>query len=439
MIELSDIRKVFNAGKPNEFVAIQGVSLEICAGGVTVLKGPSGSGKTTLLSLIGCMTRPTSGRITVSGREITSLPERFLTEIRRQTFGFVFQQFHLVKGITVLENVMLPAYPSGLGYSDLRDKASGILHLFGLSGKTASKVEWLSGGEAQRVSISRALINDPAVIIADEPTAHLDSKLSLELMEILGCAEARREDNSDREPRPPCVGIAICRPRSEHPGRSSSGGRREGMIFHPAVISLSAGSLLVSSMLLYSSWFGGGILRKWDLRSGSELQLSLERRTYLISTILSYAFGFQLMSFFLFVFTADHLHILFTGAMCAAGTLNVNEYGYPTIMLKAVNFILVGLWLIMNYTDNKAFDYPLIRKKYAALLILTPFVLAETLLQGAYFLGLRAEVITSCCGSLFSGDSDGVASEIVSLPQRPLMTAFYAVMPATILLGIFSL
>jgi len=102
VIELSDIRKVFNAGKPNEFIAIQGVSLEVAGGGVTVFKGPSGSGKTTLLSLIGCMTRPTSGRITVSGREITSLPERFLTEIRRQTFGFVFQQFHLVKGITVL-------------------------------------------------------------------------------------------------------------------------------------------------------------------------------------------------------------------------------------------------------------------------------------------------------------------------------------------------
>jgi putative ABC transport system ATP-binding protein len=191
MIELVDIRKVFNAGNPNEFIAVQGVSLQIAARGVTVLKGPSGSGKTTLLSLIGCMTRPTSGRIIVTGREITSLPERFLTEIRRKTFGFIFQQFHLIKGITVLENVMLPAYPSGLSYSVLRDKASGLLQLFGLSGKTLSKVEWLSGGEAQRVSIARALINDPAVIIADEPTAHLDSKLSVELMEIL--ASLKRE------------------------------------------------------------------------------------------------------------------------------------------------------------------------------------------------------------------------------------------------------
>jgi putative ABC transport system ATP-binding protein len=162
------------------------MSLEIDSSGVTVFQGPSGSGKTTLLSIIGCMARPTSGRITMSGREITSLPERFLTEIRRRTFGFVFQQFNLVKGITVLENVMLPAYPSGANYHALKDRASKTLRIFGLAEKASSKAEWLSGGEAQRVSIARALINDPAVIIADEPTAHLDSKLSLELMDILG-------------------------------------------------------------------------------------------------------------------------------------------------------------------------------------------------------------------------------------------------------------
>jgi putative ABC transport system ATP-binding protein len=186
LIELKDIRKVFNAGKPNEFVAIGGVSLRVEAHGAMVFKGPSGSGKTTLLSMIGCMARPTSGRITVSGREITSLPERFLTEIRRRTFGFVFQQFHLVKGITVLENVTLPAYPSGERYKVLRRRADEVLQLFGISDKASSRVEWLSGGEAQRASIARALINDPPVIIADEPTAHLDSKLSVELMEILG-------------------------------------------------------------------------------------------------------------------------------------------------------------------------------------------------------------------------------------------------------------
>ena len=111
MIRLVEISKVYNAGRTNAFVAVDTVTLTIAARTVTALQGPSGSGKTTLLSLAGCMARPTSGRIFLGERELTSLPERFLTEIRRRTFGFVFQRFNLIKGITVLENVMLPAYP----------------------------------------------------------------------------------------------------------------------------------------------------------------------------------------------------------------------------------------------------------------------------------------------------------------------------------------
>jgi len=185
MIQLLDVRKVFNAGRPNQFVAVDGITLSIEPCRITALKGPSGSGKTTLLSMIGCMARPTSGRIVVMNREVTSLPERFLTEVRRKTFGFVFQQFNLIKGITVLENVMLPAYPSGERHATLRRRASALLDLFDLSQKASARVEWLSGGEAQRTAIARALINDPSVIIADEPTGNLDSKLSQEFMEIL--------------------------------------------------------------------------------------------------------------------------------------------------------------------------------------------------------------------------------------------------------------
>ena len=185
MIELMGVRKVFNAGRPNQFVAVDGVTLSIDPGRITALKGPSGSGKTTLLSLIGCMARPTAGRIVVMNQEVTSLPERFLTEVRRKTFGFVFQQFNLVKGISVLENVMLPAYPSGERHTTLRKRASALLDLLELSQKASARVEWLSGGEAQRTAIARALINDPSVIIADEPTGNLDSKLSQEFMEIL--------------------------------------------------------------------------------------------------------------------------------------------------------------------------------------------------------------------------------------------------------------
>jgi putative ABC transport system ATP-binding protein len=185
MIELKNIRKVFNEGRPNEYIALHDLTLAIAAHQVTVLKGPSGSGKTTLLSLLGCMARPTSGRIALAGREITSLPERFLTDIRRKTFGFIFQQFNLLKGISVIENVMLPAYPLGEPFSTLKPQALGLLEMFNLAHKATSKVEWLSGGEAQRVAIARALVNHPEVIIADEPTAHLDTRLSGEFMDIM--------------------------------------------------------------------------------------------------------------------------------------------------------------------------------------------------------------------------------------------------------------
>lgn len=182
MIALDRARKVYGQGRPNEFTALHETSLVVEADRLTVIRGPSGSGKTTLLALIGCMARPTSGRIHVGDREITSLPERFLTDIRRRTFGFIFQQFNLIPGLTALENVVLPAFPTGEKRAVLDKRAAGLFELFDLGSKSRSRVEWLSGGEAQRVTIARALINDPAVIIADEPTAHLDSRLSGEFM-----------------------------------------------------------------------------------------------------------------------------------------------------------------------------------------------------------------------------------------------------------------
>lgn len=199
MIELSSVTKTFNSGKPNQFTAVDNVSLTIEPQKVTVLKGPSGSGKTSLLTMIGCMARPTSGRIFLRGIgvalryqhesseqvEITSLPERFLNDIRQVTFGFIFQQFNLIKGISVLENVMLPAYPSGESRKDIRRRALELLDMFSITRHAGQRVELLSGGEQQRVAIARALINDPSIIIADEPTAHLDSKLSYEFMGIV--------------------------------------------------------------------------------------------------------------------------------------------------------------------------------------------------------------------------------------------------------------
>jgi putative ABC transport system ATP-binding protein len=186
MIELQDVRKAFNQGRHNEIWAVRGISLTIAPNLVTVVKGPSGSGKTTLLAMIGCLSRPTSGRISLDGRLLSNLPERFTTQVRRSTFGFIFQQFNLIRGLSVLENVMLPAYPLAPEHGELRERALGLLRRFRLDGREDHKAEWLSGGEAQRTAICRALVNDPRILIADEPTANLDTRLSRELIAILG-------------------------------------------------------------------------------------------------------------------------------------------------------------------------------------------------------------------------------------------------------------
>ena len=185
MIELSDIKKAFNQGRDNEYWALHGIDLAIEPGRVTAFRGPSGSGKTTLLTIVGCLARPTSGRVRFKGEDISGLPERFLTEIRRQSFGFVFQQFNLIKGLSALENVILPAFPTGRPRAELVDSANRLFDQLQLGHRAAARVEWLSGGEQQRVAIARALINDPEVIIADEPTANLDTALSKEFMAIL--------------------------------------------------------------------------------------------------------------------------------------------------------------------------------------------------------------------------------------------------------------
>ncbi|MDD1611316.1 MAG: hypothetical protein LUO95_12210 [Methylococcaceae bacterium] len=210
------------------------------------------------------------------------------------------------------------------------------------------------------------------------------------------------------------------------------------MILHPTVIANLLAAYIASFMLVYAAFYGTQILKHWNIASGEELQLILERKTYLISTLLSYVFGLQLLSLFLFIFTADSLRTLFVGAMCAAGTLNVNSFGYPTLVLKIVNFIFAGLWLVLNHADNQGYDYPLIKKKYLLLVIIAPFIVLETLLESAYFLGMEADVITSCCGSLFSSEKkSGLGSEIASLPAIPMLWTFYVAMLITLSSGVY--
>lgn len=190
MIELSAVTKTFNAGKASEYPALRGIDLAIDAGKVTALRGPSGSGKTTLLALVGCLARPTSGRVRLEGEDISALPERFLADLRLRRFGFVFQRFNLIPDLSALDNILLPAYPLGLPYRELIARAEAVMASLDIARHAHRRVDWLSGGEVQRVAIARALINDPPVIIADEPTAHLDSALSREFLAELARLKA---------------------------------------------------------------------------------------------------------------------------------------------------------------------------------------------------------------------------------------------------------
>ncbi|NGZ05266.1 MAG: ABC transporter ATP-binding protein [Magnetococcales bacterium] len=185
MIELTGVSKIFNEGQPNAFPAVDGIDLLLPSGEVTLFTGPSGSGKTTLLTLIGCLAKPSMGRIRIDGQAVSGLPERFLTALRRTTFGFVFQKFNLIHGLSVLENVMLPAAPLGLPRQQVMRTAMEILEKLDLTRKAHARVEWLSGGEAQRTAMARALINRPRVVIADEPTANLDSRLGSAFLQII--------------------------------------------------------------------------------------------------------------------------------------------------------------------------------------------------------------------------------------------------------------
>lgn len=184
MIRLTNITKIYNEKKHNECVAVRDINIEIPDNSITVLCGPSGSGKTTLLSLLGVMVKPTSGRIFINNKEITSLPEKFLSKFRRENIGFVFQKINLLKNMTVIQNLLIPTLPTGISYKVAERKAYQLLEKFGLEKLANVKSECLSGGEAQRVAIARSLINNPFLIIADEPSANLDSSNTLNLLEI---------------------------------------------------------------------------------------------------------------------------------------------------------------------------------------------------------------------------------------------------------------
>ena len=208
------------------------------------------------------------------------------------------------------------------------------------------------------------------------------------------------------------------------------------MILNPAIIALIVSSLLSALYGVYASVIGLQIIRKWDIESGSEQQLVFERKTYLISTVLTVLFVFTGLTLILFVHTADHIHTFFSGAMCAAGSLNVNKYGYPVLLVKLAAVFLGGLWLILNYLDGKTPDYPLIRVKYKLLPYLAFLLVADAYLTSNYFIHMEANVITSCCGVLFGESAGGISGLMVSLPVVPAKVLFYLSVIVTVRAGI---
>jgi hypothetical protein len=208
------------------------------------------------------------------------------------------------------------------------------------------------------------------------------------------------------------------------------------VILHPGALALLAGGLASSGLALLAAWHAVELLLHWDLASGSSRQLALERRTYLVSAAVALALCLELASLFLFVYTADALAPMFAGAMCAAGTLAADRHGYPALLVGLATSVLGGLWLLVNHADNLGWDYPLARRKHAFVLALAPLLIAANALRARFFLGLDPEVITSCCGSLFSRGGRSVGASLAELPALPTALAFYGATGAAALAGL---
>lgn len=184
IIETHQLVKTFNAGKPNEVRPVREVSLQIKENSCVVLKGPSGSGKTTLLTLLSCLAKPTSGKHLCMDEQVSRWSEKFLTSFRQKHIGVVFQHFQLVKGFTTAMNVALPLVPQPIKQRKINEMVAKVVEQVNLQHRLHFKVDNLSGGELQRVAIARALVNNPTIVLADEPTAHLDRKLSVNILDI---------------------------------------------------------------------------------------------------------------------------------------------------------------------------------------------------------------------------------------------------------------
>ena len=185
IIVLKDITKIYELNKNSTIKAIENITLDIKKGEFVVLKGVSGSGKSTILSLIAGLSKPTSGEVIVDNQRVSKLPDDFASDYRQKSIGFIFQKYNLIPTLSVEDNILLPLVPTNPDEKEAKNKLNRVLEQFDITDKQHTIVRNLSGGEQQRVAIARALINNPKVIIADEPTANLDEKLSTDFINII--------------------------------------------------------------------------------------------------------------------------------------------------------------------------------------------------------------------------------------------------------------
>jgi putative ABC transport system ATP-binding protein len=185
IIKLEEIKKNYYMGS-QAITVLKGITLDIFKNEYVALMGPSGSGKSTLMNILGCLDSPTGGKYILNGKDVSKMPDDDLAEVRNSEIGFVFQQFNLLPRLTAAENVALPLIYAGISKKERIERALEALDKVGLADRSHHKSNELSGGQIQRVAIARALVNNPAILLADEPTGNLDSKTSVEVMEIFG-------------------------------------------------------------------------------------------------------------------------------------------------------------------------------------------------------------------------------------------------------------
>lgn len=183
IVLLDDVRKTYQMG-PVTVEALRGVSLEIHAGEYLSIMGPSGCGKSTMLNLLGCLDRPTAGRYLLGTEDVSGMDDDALSAVRGSRLGFIFQSYHLIQQLSVVENIEIPLYYQGISEAEGRERAVALAERVGLGHRLDHKPFELSGGQQQRVAIARSLVNDPLVILADEPTGNLDSKSGAEILQL---------------------------------------------------------------------------------------------------------------------------------------------------------------------------------------------------------------------------------------------------------------